>query len=154
MKIVWHANFENELPSSGVLDASLRFGSESYARRLTSKLRDPSVPKPSILWNAGRETIYVALPPPMLPGSRLQGGDRLFAIQDTGKDGSMVFQAQINVKNMLMYDGSADRNPRNAVPQLWVSAPDGRLLAIDKTGVIAHVLDMPAILKTNFTSNF
>ncbi|KAH3888808.1 hypothetical protein DPMN_012847 [Dreissena polymorpha] len=151
MKIVWHANFENELPYSNVLSASLRFGSESYARRLTSTLRDPSVLKPSILWDAAVETIYLALPPPMLPGSRLQGGDRLFAIQDTGKEGSMVFQAQISVQNMVMYDGSADRNPSNAADQLWVSAPDGRLLAMKKTGVIGHVLDMPAILKTNFT---
>lgn len=90
----------------------------------------------------------MALPPPMLSGSRSPGGDRLFAIKDTGREGSMVFQAQLSAQNMLMYD----RSPSNAVAQLWASAPDGRLLAIDmKTGVVAHILDMPAILKTNFT---
>ncbi|WAR02780.1 hypothetical protein MAR_009338, partial [Mya arenaria] len=131
--IAWSATFEKERVSARGA-SKLRFRPKMTAQRLYRKLHDPAVLKPSILWDAAISTVYVSLPPPMLPGVMGNGIDMLYAIKDTGNDTELVFKTAHTATNMVLFDTSGPVG--NAADQLWISLSDGKLLAIEKSGVV------------------
>lgn len=122
-----------------------------------SKLSDPSVKKPSILFDKMANTVYVSLPPPMLSIWRQYDAsletDRLLGVKDMGNDSSLAFKTSQSAMNMVLYESNNEHStpPTNAGNQLWVSSQDCKLVAIGKLGDVSKVIDVNELLETNCT---
>ena len=150
MKVTWYTNFERErvhpqLPddeASNLKPAALR-------NKLIHIARDSAEMKPSMLWDTDTNTIYIALPPPTLSAIS-NAAWQFIGVRDDSNDSALVFRSYMPVVNLALFEVNF-QPPSNAVPQLWGSLPDGRLVAFTKTGKVDRQFDLSEVFKTNFT---
>jgi len=154
--IAWYANFEREAPHRPSSRLYYRPGPHTLAQAL----RAADI-KPSILWDSMGKMLFLSLPPPMLGiGQEPNAISRFIGIKDNGNDSEMAFQSDRNVVNMALYesnmkgpnkDGQRIGPQAGASDQLWVSLPDGKLVAISRNGNVSKVIDLSKMLNANFT---
>ena len=152
LTIAWYANFERETVVTDA--ATLTYTPRSWPQYLNSKLRDPSVTKPSLLFDNIENMVYVSLPPPMLtPRGQVGytlGESRLLGIKDMGNGTDMVFKTSQSAMSLVLYESNLDLFP-NAGSHLWISTSDCQLIAIDSLGTVMKIINVNELLKTNCT---